>query len=150
MSASAGVGWLVTLLGAVGVATAGLLPVVVAVVLGLVGVAAGVSLLAVARGRQTHGNGHGVVGLVLATVGLVLSAGIALVSPAPPTDTITSAGPAIDDVASASPAAPVGLLRPATIGASSTAPPSVDGGGNPIRFDATNLTDGDATTAWRG
>lgn len=138
-----------TLLGAVGVATAGLFPVAVAVVIGLLGVAAGIAMLVAARGRQGHGSGHGVVGLVLATVGLVLSSGLALAFPAPPTDTVTPAGPRIDDVASASPASPTGLLRPATISASSTASPSVDGGNNAVTFDATNLVDGDTSTAWR-
>jgi len=148
-SAPAGAGWLVTLLGAAGVATAGLFPVAVAIALGLVGVAAGVVLLAAARAQQGYGNGHGVVGLVLATVGLVLSSGLTLVSPALPTATHTPAGPVIDDVASTPSATPVGLLRPATISASSTASPSVDGGDNAVTFDAANLADGDASTAWR-
>jgi hypothetical protein len=146
---AAGVGWLVTLLGVAGVATAGLFPVAVAVVLGLVGVAAGIALLVAARTQQGYRSGHGVVGFVLATVGLLLSSGLALVSAALPTAAITPTGPVIDDQTPASSSAPVGPLRPAAISASSTASPSVDGGGNAVSFDAVNLADGDATTAWR-
>jgi hypothetical protein len=47
------------------------------------------------------------------------------------------------------PPAPVTELRPTAVSADSTSPPSVDDSGQQIAYDATNVADGQADTAWR-
>jgi hypothetical protein len=146
-------GWLVTLLGAAVVGSATGLPVELAVPLGVVGAGAGIALLAFTRVRPGPGTGYGTAGLVLSVVGLLLSAGLTLVPGAAPRGSISDAGPAFD-IAGSSPPPPVRpqapvRLEPAQVNASSTAAPSVDSVGNPVTFDATNVADGDPSTAWR-
>jgi hypothetical protein len=47
------------------------------------------------------------------------------------------------------PPAPVTELRPVGVTADSTSPPSLDDSGRPVAYDAANVVDGRADTAWR-
>jgi hypothetical protein len=49
----------------------------------------------------------------------------------------------------ATPPGPVTELRPTAVRADSTSPPSVDDSGQQVSYDATNVVDGRADTAWR-
>jgi hypothetical protein len=141
-----GIGWAATLVGFAAVGLAGLLPPVAAVPLGLVGVAAGIATLVVARTRQGAGSGHGVVALVLGAAALALSTGLALT-------TATARSEVPGPWAGPDPSTPskqrVVRLQAVTISASATAPPSIDAGNNVVTFDASKAVDGDPATAWR-
>jgi len=144
--------WVATAAGAVILATAGQLPLVIAIPLGFVAVAVAGGVLAGAGARKGRGAGHGVAGIVLAAVGLLL----ALVLPS-----VLAALPdlrAYNDVAEAEPEAstpstpstlPIVRLRPSAAVGTATAALTVDPDGTPVTADAVNAIDGDPTTAWR-
>jgi hypothetical protein len=149
------IGWLASGAGLAALTGATFLPPVVS--LPLSGTAAVVALIVLgfALTRRGPGVGHGVAGLATALVGFLLAAtfvllpdvDIALVGgePRDASPTTVPDGPTPDPGV---PSQPV-VLQPIAVQASGTAPDSVDGAGNPVTFAATNVVDGDPTTAWR-
>ena len=139
------------------------IPARVTGVLGLVVLALSAAVLHRAATAAGAGGGHGLAGLVTATLGLLLvgllslpggladeGGGLAFdptppagATPAPPETT-----PPPETTAPPSDRQPV-RLRPAEVGASATAGPSVDGAGQTVTFEAANVVDGRPDTAGR-
>jgi hypothetical protein len=157
--------WLATAGGFTVLVAASLwIPALVTVVLGLVVLAVSAAVLYRAASAAGAGGGHGLAGLVTATLGLLLvgllslpggladeGGGLAF-DPTPPAGA-TPAPPENPPPPSETTAPPSGgqpvRLRPAEVGASATARPSVDGAGQTVTFEAANLVDGRPDTAWR-
>lgn len=152
--------WLVSGLGVLGLVGATLLPPLIAVVLPLLALLVGVVVLGIARGRRSPGTGHAVAALVTASVGLLLvgasyvvpGLGLGLVdfgSGSTEGSTPPAGGSAEPPGSGSSTPQQPEVLIPRAVQASGTAPPSRDAAGNPVTFAATNVVDGDPTTAWR-
>jgi hypothetical protein len=148
-------GWAATTIGVVLLAIVGMLPIVVALLLGIVGIGVGTAVLIAAHSRQGRGAGHGVAGIIFSVVAVL--AAPTLWMTASLTTSIVSGVPGVGSGAAAGPAtqgpAVPGAheavrLMPQSAAASTTAPPVADGGGV-VTFDATKVLDGDASTAWR-
>ncbi|HZD00501.1 MAG TPA: hypothetical protein VFA46_10030 [Actinomycetes bacterium] len=132
-------------------------PTVVTIVMGLIVVALSLIVLRRAATRAEAGGGHGLAGLVTGGLGLLLAALLAIPG--------VAAGAAGLDLrwnapAGAEPAPPDAepqpeprpqptQLDPVGVEASATAGPSRDGSGSPVTFEAENVIDGKAATAWR-
>lgn len=146
------VGWTATTLGVGLLATAGLTPLVIALPLGIVGIAVGAAALIGAHSRQGRGASHGVAGIVFSAVAVL--AALALPMTASFTAAIVPGGTDVGPGTAAGPSTLVPVvpeairLMPQSAAASTTAPPVADGGGV-VTFDAAKVLDGDASTAWR-
>ena len=145
------ISWLATMIGIAVVGTAGMLPLFIALPIGVIGIAVSTVVLIGAGSHQGRGAGYGVAGLVLTSVGLIatlgLSIGLAITPGLPIPEPVPSTGepPPTDPLRQT----PVAIrLQPAAITASATAPPVPDGQGNTLIFDPKHVLDGDPTTAW--
>jgi hypothetical protein len=156
--------WLATAGGFTVLVVASLwIPALVTVVLGLVVLGLSAAVLYRAATAAGAGGGHGLAGLVTASLGLLLVGLLSLpggladdgglsVDPTPPAGAAPAppetAPPPSETTAPPSDPKPV-RLRPAEAEASATARPSVDGAGQPVTFEADNTVDGRPDTAWR-
>ncbi|MEU4424103.1 hypothetical protein AB0F81_26035 [Actinoplanes sp. NPDC024001] len=143
-------GWAATCCGLAALFLSGVpLPLVV---LPLAAVTVALSTVALYRG----GAGlvaHGLTGMVTALVSVAVT--VALILTAPATTGVRrqpgepgGAGGALPPTQKLAAPVPV-VLGPASVAASRTAGPSTDSAGNTVRFSATNVLDGDPSTAWR-
>jgi hypothetical protein len=145
------VGWVATTIGVAVLATAGMTRLVVALPLGLVGIAVGTAALISAHSRQGRGACYGVAGIVFSAVAmlaaLALSFTPSIVSGVTDLGSGAVAGPAAPGPAA--PGAPEAVrLMPESVAASTTGPPFSDGAGV-VTFEAAKALDGDPSTAWR-
>jgi len=138
------------------------IPVLVTVVLGLAVLALSAVVLHRAAATTGAGGGHGLAGLVTAALGLLLAGTLSLggglagdgdldVDWTPPAGAAPAPAP---DPAPPSPTTPTTTpepvqLRPAAVEATGVAGPSVDGAGDAVTFEPSNVVDGRPDTAWR-
>jgi hypothetical protein len=167
MSRSTIPAWLATAGGTTVLAAATLwIPTVVTVAMGLAVLGLSVLVLYQAANRTGTGGGHGLAGLVTAALGLLLVGllgmpGVAGDASALDLRWAPPAGAEPAPPATPGPAPPTepppdpdqqpqpGLLDPAGVEASAWAEPSRDGAGSTVTFEAGNVVDGLADTAWR-
>ena len=147
-------GWAATTIGVLLLAIVGMVPVIVAVLMGVGGIAVGAVVLIAAHSRQGRGAGHGIVAIIFSAVGVLTA--LVLSMTAFLTMSISSgvreadSGTAVGPIPTLGPSAVGEVVRlvPQSAAASTTAPPVSDGGGV-VTFEAMKALDGDASTAWR-
>ncbi len=126
---------------------------VLAVPLGLGVVVLSVIVLARATDRGGTGAGHGLAGLVSASVGLVIAVTLALAYPTMTGELglgVAGAPPLSGDVSAPSaPQQPPVWLQPVGVEASGSAAAGQDSSGILVTFDPVNILDGDPATTWR-
>ncbi|HEX5877948.1 MAG TPA: hypothetical protein VF468_06445 [Actinomycetota bacterium] len=166
MSRSTIPAWLATAGGMTVLVAATLwIPTVVTVATGLAVLALSALVLYQAATRTGTGGGHGLAGLVTAALGLLLVGLLGMPGVASDTSALdlrwappAGAEPAPPTPEPAPPTEPQpdpgqqpqpGPLHPAEVEASAWAGPSKDGAGSTVTFEAENLVDGLADTAWR-